>query len=198
MADAMVRYDGGTMTKPVLAGAADSVLILIDVQERLAAAMEPATFRGVVRNAGILVQAAVGLGIPVLTTEQYRKGLGRTVPELAALLPDAAAIEKTGFSAAGDESFRQTLDRAGRPQTILAGMEAHVCVLQTALELRAAGRDVFVVADACCSRSAANHANAMERLRAAGVTVAHTESIVFEWLRDARHDCFKAISALVR
>ncbi len=186
------------MTKPMLAGAADSVLILIDIQERLAAAMEPATFRGVARNASILVQAAVGLGIPVLTTEQYRKGLGRTVPELAALLPDAAAIEKTRFSAAGDESFRQTLDRAGRPQAILAGMEAHVCVLQTALELRAAGRDVFVVADACCSRTAANHANAMERLRAAGVIVANTESIVFEWLRDARHDCFKAISALVR
>lgn len=117
---------------------------------------------------------------------------------MAALLPDAAAIEKTGFSAAADESFRQALDRASRPQAILAGMEAHVCVLQTALELRAAGRDVFVVADACCSRTAANHANAMERLRAAGVTVANTESIVFEWLRDARHDCFKAISALVR
>jgi nicotinamidase-related amidase len=198
MAGALVRYDGETMTKPVLAGAADSVLILIDVQERLAAAMEPAAFRGVVRNSGILVQAAAGLGIPVLTTEQYRKGLGRTVPELAALLPDAAAIEKTGFSAVADESFRQALDRAGRPQAILAGMEAHVCVLQTALELRADGRDVFVVADACCSRSAANHGNAMERLRAAGVTVANTESIVFEWLRDARHDCFKAISALVR
>ncbi len=186
------------MTKPLLAGAADSVLILIDVQERLAAAMDPDVFRAAARNAGILVQAAVALDVPVLTTEQYRKGLGRTVPELAGLLPEGAGIEKTCFSAAGDQSFRQALERAGRTQAILAGMEAHVCVLQTGLELRAAGRDVFVVADACCSRSAANHANAMERLRAAGVIVANTESIVFEWLRDARHDRFKALSALVR
>ena len=186
------------MTKPLLAGAADSVLILIDVQERLAAAMDPAIFRAVARNAGILLQSAGALGIPVLSTEQYRKGLGRTVPELAGWLPESAGIEKTCFSAAGDESFLRALERAGRPQTILAGMEAHVCVLQTALELCAAGRDVFVVADACCSRSTANHANAMERLRAAGVIVANTESIVFEWLRDARHDCFKTISALVR
>lgn len=182
----------------MLAGAADSVLILIDVQERLAAAMGPAALRAVTRNAGILVQSAVRLGIPVLSTEQYPKGLGRTVPELARLLPEAAAVEKTYFSAAGDESFMRALESAGRAQTIVAGMEAHVCVLQTALELHAAGRDVFVVADACCSRGAANHANAMERLRAAGVTVANTESIVFEWLRDARHDCFKTISALVR
>lgn len=186
------------MNKPLLASAADSVLILIDVQERLAAAMDADTFRAVARNAGILVQAAVALDVPVLTTEQYRKGLGRTVPELAALLPKGAEIEKTSFSPAGDPSFMHVLEGAGRPQAILAGMEAHVCVLQTALELSAAGRDVFVVADACCSRSAANHTNAMDRLRAAGVIVAHTESIVFEWLRDARHDRFKALSALVR
>jgi nicotinamidase-related amidase len=77
-------------------------------------------------------------------------------------------------------------------------MEAHVCVLQSALELRAAGREVFVVEDACCSRRRENHANAIKRMRSAGVVVTNTESVVFEWLRDARHEKFKAISALLR
>jgi nicotinamidase-related amidase len=77
-------------------------------------------------------------------------------------------------------------------------MEAHVCVLQSALELRSAGRDVFVVGDACCSRRADNHANAMARLQSAGVVVTNTESTVFEWLRDARHEHFKTLSALLR
>jgi nicotinamidase-related amidase len=90
------------------------------------------------------------------------------------------------------------LEATGRRQVVLAGMEAHVCVLQSALDLRTAGREVFVVEDACCSRSPRNRENAMHRLRAAGVVVTNTESVVFEWLRDARHEQFKALSALLR
>jgi nicotinamidase-related amidase len=183
----------------MLARGADSVLVIIDLQERLAAAMEPAALAGVVRNVRILLRAAAALGVPVLATEQYPKGLGPTAPEVAEMLPGGTGrIEKTCFSCSGAEAFSEALHASGRAQAILAGMEAHVCVLQSALELRGAGREVFVVEDACCSRRRENHANAMARMRAAGVVVTNTESVAFEWLRDARHPQFKAISALLR
>jgi nicotinamidase-related amidase len=184
---------------PILAHATDSVLVVIDVQERLAAAMDPHTRQAVLKNARILLHAAGCLGIPVLTTEQYPMGLGPTEAELLKMLPTGTPrLEKTCFSCACTESFSSALKATGRSQIVLAGMEAHVCVLQSALELRAAGRDVFVVEDACCSRKAEHHANAMHRLRSAQVVVTNTESVVFEWLRDARNDHFKAVSALLR
>jgi nicotinamidase-related amidase len=183
---------------PLLACAGESALVVIDIQERLAPAMEPAALARTVRNTRILLEAARRLGVPVLVTEQYPKGLGSTVPAILELVPETPRLEKTRFSCAAAEPFCRALEATGRPQVILAGMESHVCVLQTALELRAAGKQVFVVEDACCSRAPETHANAMRRLSAAGVTVANAESILFEWLRDARHEHFKAISALVR
>jgi len=183
----------------MLAHAPDSTLVLIDIQERLAAAMPPAARAAVMRNAGILLQAAARLGVPVLATEQYPKGLGPTAAELAALLPAGTPrLEKTCFASSASEPFSASLQALARPQAILIGMEAHVCVLQTALELRARPLQVFVVEDACCSRNEQNHANAMRRLSAAGVVVTNTESVVFEWLRDARHEHFRALSALLR
>lgn len=183
----------------MLARAADSVLVMVDIQERLIAAMIPAARQAVIRNSRTLIQAAACLGVPVLATEQYPKGLGPTVPELIEVLrAGARPLEKTCFSCAGAESFVAAVSASGRSQLVLAGLEAHVCVLQSALELRGPGREVFVVEDACCSRQMANHANAMYRLRAAGVVVTNTESVLFEWLRDARHEHFKAISALLR
>lgn len=187
------------MPDSMLACAGGSVLVMIDIQERLAAAMVPAARTGVYRNARILLEAAARLGVPVLATEQYPQGLGRMPDELVEALPAGTPrLEKTCFSCHGAQQFMSALEAAGRPQVILAGMEAHVCVLQSALELRAAGRQVFAVEDACCSRNQQNHANAMHRMRAAGVTVTNTESVLFEWLRDARHEHFKAISALLK
>jgi nicotinamidase-related amidase len=178
------------MMKPTLARAADSALVVIDVQERLASVM-PAR-ESMVRATGILLEAASRLGIPVWFTEQYPKGLGSTVAEIVGKLPEGAErVEKTSFSACSALPLL-------RPQVVLAGMEAHVCVLQTALELAAAGREVFVVADAVCSRTEANHANAMARMQSAGVVVTNTESVVFEWLRDAGNEHFRAISKLIR
>ena len=178
------------MARPKLARAADSALVVIDIQERLAAAM-PAR-EPVVRAAGILVEAAARLEVPVLVSEQYPKGLGHTVAELAGKLPAGAVrVEKTSFSACGALPLT-------RPQAVLAGMEAHVCVLQTALELSAAGHEVFVVADAVCSRAAVNYSNALARMRDAGIVITNTESVVFEWLRDASHEQFRAISKLIR
>jgi nicotinamidase-related amidase len=183
----------------MLARAADSVLVIVDLQERLAAAMVPAARTGVIRNVRILLEAATRLGIPVLVTEQYPKGLGPTVAKVVEMLPGATPrFEKTCFSCASTEPFATMLAASGRTQVILAGMEAHVCVLQSALELRAVRQGVFVAEDACCSRNQEHHANAMHRLRAAGVVVTNTESVVFEWLRDARHEHFKGISALLR
>jgi nicotinamidase-related amidase len=178
------------MPHPKLVRAADSILVVIDVQERLPAVMPDRA--SVLRSAGILLEAASRLEIPVVVTEQYPKGLGLTVPELAANLPSGATrLEKTSFSACGALPV-------GRPQVVLAGMEAHVCVLQTALELAAAGREVFVVADAVCSRTPANYSNALSRMDAAGVIVTNTESVVFEWLRDAAHEHFRPLSKLIR
>lgn len=183
----------------MLARADNSVLVIIDVQERLAAAMSPGVRAGVMRNVSILLKAATLLGVPTLVTEQYPKGLGPTVAPVAEMLPGGTRrFEKTCFSCAGAASFSAALDESGRTQVILAGMEAHVCVLQSALELCAVRQGVFVIEDACCSRNREHHANAMHRLRAAGAVVANTESVVFEWLRDARHEQFKAISALLR
>ena len=178
------------MSEPKLTRAADSALVVIDIQERLAAVM-PAR-ESVIRAAGILLEAAARLGVPVLVTEQYPRGLGATVPELAAKLPEGATrIEKTTFSACAALPLT-------RPQVVLAGMEAHVCVLQTALELAAAGREVFLVGDAVCSRTEANYFNALARAQAAGVIVTNAESVVFEWLRDAAHEHFRVLSKLIR
>lgn len=170
--------------------AADSSLLVIDIQERLISAM-PAR-ESVIRATNILLEAAVRLGIPVTVTEQYPKGLGPTVAEIASRIPAGAArLEKTCFSGAAAVV-------TGRPQVVIAGMETHVCVLQTALELVAAGREVYVAADAVCSRAEANYRNALARMRDAGVIVTNTESVLFEWLRDAAHDRFRAISKLIR
>lgn len=185
-----------------IAGICDSsasALVLIDVQERLAAAMPAGDLDAFIRNASILTRAAALLQIPVLRTEQYPKGLGTTVPELKQHLPDAASCyEKTGFSCCAAQGFSRQLDRLQRKQLVLTGMETHICVLQTAMELRQQGFDVFVVEDAVCARSPQRSANGLARLRRMGVTVSYSESVIFEWLRDARHPHFKAVSGLLK
>lgn len=173
-----------------------SQLVLIDVQDKLCSVMEPAALAEMVRNCGILLQAAKLLEIPVICTEQYPKGLGATLPELSACMP-APTIEKTCFSCNDSGPFRARL-QGDRPQVVLTGMESHICVLQTALQLQECGKQVFVVEDAVISRKPDNKANALARLRQVGVMVTNTESVVFEWLRVAEGEVFKQISKLVR
>lgn len=186
-------------SNPLLLSADQSVLILVDVQVRLAAAMPDADRARVLRQGTALLRGADLLQVPVIVSEQYPKGLGPTEPALAAAFPATAAIvEKTCFACSGEERFREAFAVLGRRQVVIAGMEAHVCVLQTALALHADGHDVFVVEDAVSSRDPANRHNAMNRLRQAGVTVVNTESVLFEWLRDATHTQFKAVSALIK
>jgi len=176
-----------------------SALLVVDVQTRLDGAMPAAARTAVLRSAGILIDAARALDIPILHTEQYPRGLGPTEPDLAGRLEGAAQrLEKTAFSCCGAEGFDAAACADGRTQWIVCGMEAHVCVLQTALDLHARGLQVFVVEDGVCSRAEAHHANALARLRQAGVIVTNTESVLFEWLRDAADPQFKTLSALIR
>lgn len=172
-------------------------LVLIDLQEKLSAAMPPERMQHVSQQAAILLQAAQHLAIPTVVTEQYPKGLGNTLPALKALMPHAAYVEKTAFSACGEAKFTQKLHR-DLSQVVLFGMEAHICVLQTALDLTAMGKQVFVVEDAVISRAAANQTNAIARLRDAGCIVTNTESVLFECLGGAHHPAFKAVSALIK
>jgi len=189
----------GTATA-LLCAAESSQLVVIDVQARLAAAMPAEARERVVKNTGILLQAARLLALPVIATEQYPKGLGNTEGAVAQHFPEQLSVVcKTCFASSGAAGFDATLDaHPGRHQVILAGMEAHVCVLQSAMELLGRGYQVFVVEDAVSSRNDAHRQNAMARLRQAGAIVTNTESVLFEWLRDAGHPQFKAVSALIK
>lgn len=174
-----------------------SQLVMIDVQEKLAAAMAEEQLATLVRNSDILLQAAQLLDVPVMYTEQYPQGLGQTLDTLREKLSNAPRIEKTAFSCFAVPAFREQL-QADKSQIVLAGMEAHICVLQTALQLQQAGYQVIIAEDAVLSRSPANKANALARLRQAGIIISNTESIVFEWLGNAEGAAFKEISRLVR
>lgn len=183
------------MHAPPLLNAADSVLILIDLQQRLVAAMsEPSS---VVSRALLLARAAQRLQVPVLVTRQRPTALGALVPELAEVVP-ALSCDKTAFSCLEVPALAAYLAGAGRKQLVLAGVEAHVCILQSALGLAAAGFDVFVVADAVGSRYERDRTASQTRLTQAGIVQPTAESVVFEWLRDAAHPEFRALLALVK
>ncbi|HWN28953.1 MAG TPA: isochorismatase family protein [Actinomycetospora sp.] len=163
-----------------------SVLLVVDLQERLMPAI--ADGPAVLENAGRLVRAATRLGVDVCATEQNPDGLGRTVGAVADLLPEPA-VAKTTFAADVDP---------GPGTVVVAGCEAHVCVLQTVLGLRARGRDVAVVADAVGSRSTTNRERALDRLRAHGAEVVTTEMVLFEWLHDSDNAAFREVQRLIK
>lgn len=181
----------------LIAHAGLSQLIVVDMQTRLRTVMPQDAMQATIKNCELLAMAAKMLEVPVVISEQYPKGLGNTVPELLALLPDIKPVEKTTFSCSAEPKFSRQLT-VDRPQIIITGMEAHICVLQTALDLQANAKQVFVAEDAIISRSAGNKANALARMRDAGCIITNTESIVFEWLGKAEGDAFKAISKLIK
>ncbi|HDP88546.1 MAG TPA: isochorismatase family protein [Thioalkalivibrio sp.] len=186
-------------TLPALCRQHDSQLLVIDIQDRLLGAMAQADRLRVLKASSALISAARLLGVPLLATEQYPRGLGATDSSLRSdLVSHGRVFEKTSFSCCGAPGLGGQLDRETHSQVVIAGIEAHVCVLQTALDLHVRGFEVFVVEDATCSRNPAHHANAMQRLRQAGVTVTNMESVLFEWMRDASHPHFKVISQLVK
>lgn len=171
-------------------------LMIIDVQERLAPVMSDP--RRVIRGCCLLLRAAQLLKVPVVASEQYPRGIGPTMVDLREWLPPEGAIAKMHFSAADEPAIVERLEAIDRPQVVLAGIEAHICVLQTALGLRERGQEVFVVTDASASRRAENEEAAWARLREAGVNLVSTEMVLFEWLRVAGTPEFKELVALVK
>jgi nicotinamidase-related amidase len=174
----------------------NSALAVIDIQERLAPAMfEP---ERIIENARRLISGAALLHLPVLVTEQYTKGLGRTVPEIAAVIPNFRPVEKMCFSAAGAGGIMKALRAKDVQNVLLCGIEAHVCVTQTCLDLLNAGFQVFVAHDATSSRSAENWRLSAERMRQVGAVIVSTEMALFELLRGADAPEFKQILELVK
>jgi len=169
------------------------VLLLVDLQQRLMPVIHD--HDAVVARAVRLAEAAQLLDVPIRATEQYPAGLGPTVPPLAAY--PQATLTKTTFSAAADPGFAALLP-AGSGQVVVAGCEAHVCVLQTVLDLLGAGRRVVLAADATGSRDPADKAVAVERARQHGAEIVTSEMVLFEWLRDARHPKFREVQKLLK
>ena len=170
-----------------------AVLLLIDLQERLMPVI--GDHEAVIARAVRLASAARLLDVPVRATEQNPAGLGPTVPQLAAY--PQAVLSKTTFSAAGDSGFAALLP-AGSGEIIVAGCEAHVCVLQTVLDLLESGRRVVWAADATGSRDPADRAAAIDRARQHGAEIVTSEMVLFEWLRDSRHPEFREVHKLLR
>jgi nicotinamidase-related amidase len=174
----------------------DSVLLVIDVQEKLFRVMyQKEQFAD---NLQKLIKGIQVLEIPILVTEQYPQGLGATIPEIARLLPDTKPIPKVSFSCCGDEAFLQAFKQLHRKQVLIAGIESHVCVYQTAADLIAAGYEVDIVSDAIASRTEQNKDTGIKMMLQSGAKLTGTEAALFELLKVAKGDKFKAISQIVR
>lgn len=180
----------------MLIRAIDSVLVVIDMQERLVPAMQaPAR---TLKNAKLLLTAAHACSVPTILTEQYPKGLGSTVPEIIAAAGDSPIIEKLHFSCMEDAEFERAFKRTNRKQAVLAGMEAHICVVQTAASLIESGYEVFVVSDATASRTVDSEIACQTRLTASGAYMVTTEMVIFEWLGKAGTPAFKSLLPLIK
>ena len=168
-----------------------SLLVIVDVQEKLAEVMNErdALFKNIER----LAKSARQLQVPVLLTEQLPDKLGPTREEISGSLAGAPVIPKSAFSCCGEPKFIEALESSEKKQILLCGIEAHICILQTALELIENGFEVFIAADAVSSRDPENKRLAVERMRQHGVEIVVTESVLFEWLRDAAHPAFREV-----
>ncbi len=170
----------------------EALLLIIDVQEKLINMLEG----NEVKDSAIKIAKACGiLEIPTVITEQYPKGLGSTIQEIKEALPNAEYVEKTTFSALKDADVNKFLSQK---QVILFGIETHICVLQTAMDLLNEGYEVFVVQNACGSRSDENKQAALRRLIHAGAQIVTTEMVLFELLEGSKHPNFKEVQALIK
>ena len=174
----------------------NTIGLVIDIQERLVPVMEEN--EQFVENCSKLIQGLQILGLPILVTQQYTKGLGETIDEIKALIPDFQYIEKKDFSCLDEPAFAEKLALFGAKNVIICGIESHVCVLQTAIDLKAAGYNPVVASDCVSSRSFDNIDLAAERFRYEGIMMTSMESILFELTRSAGAPGFKEISKLVK
>lgn len=180
-----------------------AVLVVVDIQERLASVMRRR--EKVISKTRLLVRAAAVMGLPVVVTRQYPKGLGDLEAGILAALEQARSatlvtspVDKTTFDCFAEPSFTEAVCSTGRKQLLIAGMESHICVAQTVLSGLAEGFDVHVVADACCSREEECHGLALARLATAGAVVTTAESVTYELLERAGTDEFRAVLSAVK
>lgn len=180
----------------VLMDADKSCLVVIDIQSRL----NPVMFdpERAPSGAAKLLLGAEMLGVPALVTEQYSKGVGPTVDDLQDFMPEGSPLEKDTFSCCANDEFMARFKATGAKQAVLCGIEAHICVLQTALSMLEEGIEVFVVEDATASRTPENHRAGLERVRQNGGQVVVVESVLFEWLKKSGSDAFRDISRLIK
>jgi nicotinamidase-related amidase len=174
------------------------VLVVIDIQERLLAAMPEEVRPKILRNAGILVKAAREFGYTIILLEQYPQGLRHTVVEIKDLIPEIDPIEKVAFNCCDVPAFTAALEEIGRRDVILCGMESHICILQTSFGLMKMGKRVFVSADAVCSRAKLNWQLSLDLMRQAGVLVASTEMLLFMLNNTAGTENFTKLSRMVK
>ena len=188
-------FQGGFFLDKFTLKTDETVLIVIDIQERLVPAMKYG--KKVIDNTNILISIAKELEIPIIVTEQYPKGLGKTVPELSSNLEENLPYEKMTFSAYTDE-VSATLEKTGRKKIIVAGMETHVCVFQTVRDLIASGYQVYVVQDAVCSRTKDNFKNGISLMSQMGAVVTNTETVLFDLIKISGTPKFKKLSKLIK
>lgn len=174
-----------------------TALLVIDVQDKLISSMDQQLYQQLLQNVPLLIEGFKTLDLPILATEQYSKGLGHTIAELQNAT-EQYCIEKLTFSCCGDEGFIAALGKTKARQVVVVGMETHVCVLQTVIDLLDQGYVVHLVRDAVSSRFAGDYANALELAASAGAVITTTETVLFQLIRVAGSDNFKAISRLVR
>jgi nicotinamidase-related amidase len=176
----------------------DTLLLVIDVQERLAPAMAPERLGRMLKNLERLGAARELLGLPAVVTEQYPKGLGATVPLVQAAFAGIPVQDKLAFSACGDPAIRSAIEGHGKGTVVVAGMETHVCVWQTVRHLLADGRSVHVLADAVASRTEENYQIGLGLMARAGAVITSTEVVLFDMLEAAGTEAFKGVSRLVK
>lgn len=174
----------------------NTVLLLIDFQEKLFSVMHDK--EKMLRNIVKLIKGIQVLEIPIILTEQYPKGLGPTIPEIKELIPNVKPIEKVCFNCCDEASFGEALGSLKRKQVLIAGIETHICVYQTAMALARTGYEVQVVSDGVSSRDMENKLVALFKMGAAGISPTTTETALFELLKVAKGDKFKQISSVVK
>ena len=173
----------------------EAALLVIDIQEKLVPAMKHG--EQVIHNTNILITIAKKLGLPIIVTEQYTKGLGKTVPELSGNLVGYLTFEKVTFSGCTHE-VKSSLEGYSRKKIIISGMETHVCVLQTVRDLLSLDYEFFVVSDAVCSRTKQNWQNGLSLMSSMGALITNTETVFFDLIKEAGTPLFKELSRLIK
>lgn len=174
----------------------DCLLLIIDLQEKLLRHIHNQSF--LINKSEILIKTFNKLSLPIIITEQYPKGLGKTDPRILSSIDEYSLIEKTSFSCAKDAKFTEQFKSFNKSQIIICGIETHICILQSAFDLLSKGYSLFIVSDAVGSRHINDTVSAIERMNKRNINLVTTEMVIFELLGNSKNDHFKYLSGLVK